>query len=312
MSHLCPSGEQFAISGGGYDAVLTESGATLRSLSYRGRPVVDGFGSDEIASGGRGQLLAPWPNRLRDGRYTFAGTGQQLGLTEPARRNASHGLVRWVAWTREEHTARSVSLRYRLMAQTGYPWTVDLHVVYDLSTEGLTVTQTATNLSRAAAPYASGAHPYLSLGDGPIDGWVLRVPASTRSLVDDRKLPVGRERVAGTAYDFRSPRPIGDLVLDDAFTDLERDPSGRVTLELRDPASGRRVALWGDRRVRWLQLYSADDRASTARRSLAVEPMTANADALASGEDLIVLAPAGEPGEAVSVGWGIRALQDGA
>ena len=52
------------------------------------------------------------------------------------------------------------------MAQSGYPWTVDLHVIYDLSAEGLTVTQTATNLSDRPAPYASGAHPYLSAGSG--------------------------------------------------------------------------------------------------------------------------------------------------
>ena len=53
------------------------------------------------------------------------------------------------------------------MAQTGYPWTLDLHVLYDLSADGLTVTQTATNLAADAAPYAQGAHPYLSVGPGP-------------------------------------------------------------------------------------------------------------------------------------------------
>nr|WP_257957181.1 hypothetical protein [Nocardioides sp. B-3] len=73
-------------------------------------------------------------------------------MTEPKRSNASHGLARWAAWTPEEHTANSVSLVYRVMAQTGYPWAVDLHVLYDLSADGLTVTQTATNLSGEAAP----------------------------------------------------------------------------------------------------------------------------------------------------------------
>ena len=64
--------------------------------------------------------------------------------------------MRWAAWTLEEHTAPSVSLRYRLMAQSGYPWTLDLHVLYDLSADGLTVTQTATNLAADPAPYAQG------------------------------------------------------------------------------------------------------------------------------------------------------------
>jgi aldose 1-epimerase len=307
-----PSGDQFAISAGGYDAVVTESGGALRALSHAGRPLLDGFAEDEMSSGGRGQLLVPWPNRVRDGQYSFGGRDLQLPLTEPKRHHASHGLARWVAWTPEEHGEASVSLQYRLMAQTGYPWTVDLHVLYDLSADGLTVTQTATNMSGEPAPYASGAHPYLTVGPGPVDSWELTLPAATRSVTDEVLIPVGREPVGGTAYDFRTPRPLGDVELNTGFTDLERDEHGVVTVTLRDPATGRGVALWGDERVRWLLLYTADDVPATARRSLAVEPMTANADAFRTGEDLLTLAPAGEPGDEVSVSWGVRVVDEGA
>jgi aldose 1-epimerase len=305
---LAPSGDQFEISGGGYRAVVTESGAALRLLEYAGRPLVDGFAEDEMSSGGRGQVLMPWPNRLRDGAYSYGGRDLQLPLTEPGRHNASHGLVRWAAWGREEHSANSVSLVYRLMAQSGYPWTVDLHVLYDLSADGLTVTQTATNMSDSPAPYASGAHPYLVVGDGPVDRLELTLPASVRSLVDDRLLPVGREEVEGTAYDFRVARPLRDTAFNDAFTDLARDEQGVATAVLRDPASGQGVALWVDQDHRWLQVYSADDAPVGARRSLAVEPMTAQADAFRTGEDLVTLAAAGEPGDEHSASWGIRAL----
>ena len=303
---LAPSGDQYEISGGGYRAVITESGAALRELEHAGRPLVDGFGPDQISPGGRGQLLMPWPNRLRDGAYRFDGRDLQVPLTEPSRHNASHGLVRRAAWTVEEHTRNSLSLTYRLMAQTGYPWTLDLHVLYDLSADGLTVTQTATNLSGTPAPYASGAHPYLTVGPGPVDGWELTLPASTRSETDDRLLPVRRVDVAGTPYDFRMARPIRDVGLDHAFTDLVRDPEGVATVLLTDPASGRGVALWADARHRWLQVYSADDAPGTARRSLAVEPMTAQADAFRSGEDLVTLAASGTDGDEFSASWGIR------
>jgi aldose 1-epimerase len=307
---VAPSGDQFPIAGGGYAAVVTESGAALRVLTHRGRDLVDGFGADEQSSGGRGQLLAPWPNRIRDGRYTFGGREHQLALTEPSRGNAAHGLARWAAWTREEHTEHSVSLQYRLMAQTGYPWVVDLHVLYDLSADGLTVTQTATNMSRSPAPYASGAHPYLTVGPGPVDGWLLRLPAARVSLVDDRLLPVGTEDVAGTPYDLRGGGALGDLALNHAFTDLQRDEQDQATTTLTDPATGRSLELWVGPGIRWLQLYTADDVPATARRSLAVEPMTANADAFRSGEDLLTLAPAGEPGDEVSVSWGVRAVEE--
>lgn len=301
---LAPSGDQYEISAAGYRAVVTESGGALRMLQHEGRDLVDGFGPDETAPGGRGQLLVPWPNRIGDGAYTFDGHHLQLPLTEPSLHNASHGLVRWVAWSPEEHTAHSVSLTYRLMAQTGYPWTLDLRVVYDLSADGLTVTQSATNLAGSPAPYASGAHPYLAVGPGPVDGWELTLPAATRSLVDDRLLPVGLTDVTGTEYDFRVARPVEDVAFDDAFTDLSRDPSGLAAVVVRDPASGRGVTLWVDAAHRWLQVFSADDVPGTARRSLAVEPMTAQADAFRSGEDLVVLAP----GEDFAASWGIRAV----
>jgi aldose 1-epimerase len=304
-----PSGDQFEIVASDYRAVVTECGAGLRVLEHDGRAVVDGYAEDERAPGGRGQLLAPWPNRIRDGAYHFDGRDLQVGLTEPARHHAIHGLARWTAWTAEEHTATSVSLGYRLMAQTGYPWTLDLHVVYDLSADGLTVTQTATNLSAQPAPYASGAHPYLTAGAGPVDRWELTLPASLRLVADDRKIPVGEEAVDGTAYDFRMARPLRDLVLDDGFGDLARSDSGTATAEVRDPATGQGAALWVDRHHPWLMVYTADDQPGpAARRSLAVEPMTAPPDAFRTGRDLLTLAPAGEPGDEVSVSWGIRAL----
>ena len=306
MVGVPPGGEQYEISAGGYRAVVCEGGATLRLLEHAGRPLVDGFGEDEMPTAGRGQLLMPWPNRIRDGVYEFAGSTYRLGLTEPRRGNASHGLARWASWTVEEHTEASVSLVLRLVAQSGYPWVVDLHVLYDLSAEGLTVTQTATNMSATAAPYACGAHPYLLAGEGPVDRWELTLPAATRLLTDDRMIPVDREPVEGTAYDFRLPRPIRDTVLDHGYGDLEH-ADGRVTVTVRDPESGLGAELWGDRRVRWLQVYTGDD-TTTPRRSLAVEPMTAPADAFRSGEDLVVLAPAGTAGDEHSVSWGISAL----
>ena len=306
---VAPSGDQFEIAAAGYRAVVTECGATLRVLEHAGRPLVHGFGEDEMASAGRGQLLMPWPNRVRDGAYTFDGHDQHLGLTEPKLGHAIHGLVRWAAWSPEEHAATSVSLSYRLMAQSGYPWTVDLHVVYDLSAEGLTVTQTATNLSDRPAPYASGAHPYLTAGPAPVDGWELTLPASVRLLTDERQIPVGEEPVDETAYDFRVARPLRDLRLDDGFGELQRDESGVATAQVRDPATGLGAALWVDRHHPWLMVFSADVGWDPPRQALAVEPMTAPPDAFRSGRDLLTLAPAGQPGDEVSVSWGIRTLE---
>jgi aldose 1-epimerase len=305
---VAPSGEQFDITVGGYRAVVTECGAGLRLLEYDGEPLVLGFDEDATATAGRGQLLLPWPNRIEDGRYTFGGRDHQLALSEPSRHNASHGLTRWVSWTVDELTGHSVSLMYRLMAQPGYPWTIDLHVLYDLSADGLTVSVTASNMSDEPAPYAQGAHPYLSVGSGPVDGWELRLPASSRVLTNDRMIPIGTEPVDDTRYDFRLTRPVKDLSLDDAFTDLTRDAQNRAQVEVHDPSTGRRVALWMDAAHSWIQVFTGDALPSLARASLAVEPMTAPANAFRTGEGLIVLGAAGAHDDTHSSSWGIHTL----
>jgi aldose 1-epimerase len=303
-----PSGEQFEISGGGYRAVVTECGAGLRVLEHDGRALVLGFGADEQSTSGRGQLLAPWPNRIRDGAYTFEGRDLQLPLSEPSRGHASHGLVRWVAWTLEERTEHSVSLVTRLMSQPGYPWTLDLHALYDLSADGLTVTVTATNQSESPAPYALGAHPYLTAGTDLVDACELTLPAATRILTDDRLIPTGSEDVRDTDLDFRMARPVRSTSLDTAFSDLTRDADGRVEVVLRDPVADRGVALWMDEKHSYVQVFTGDVLPVGARASLAVEPMTAPPNAFNTGDGLVVLAPTGSDGDEHSASWGIQAV----
>lgn len=297
-----PSGKQYVIRAGGYRAVITQGGGALRELSHQGQPLVHGFAEDAMPDGGRGQLLMPWPNRIRDGRYEREGRTHQLPLTEPSRSNASHGLVRWVSWSVATQHDDRVELAYFLPAQTGYPWALDLRVTYEVGAAGLRVTQSVTNLAGSEAPYASGAHPYLLAGVGPCDRWELGLPAATRLLTDDeRLLPVGREDVSGTEWDFRTPRAIGAVVLNHAFTDLDRDDRGVATTTL--VGHGGAAALWVDEHHRWLQVYTGDD-TGTPRASVAVEPMTAPPDAFRSGEDLVVL----DPGQSFAASWGIRGL----
>jgi aldose 1-epimerase len=305
---VAPSGEQYEIGGAGYRAVVTECGASLRLLEHEGRPLVLGWPEDGQTSSGRGQLLVPWPNRIRDGRYSFGGQDLQLPLTEPKHHNASHGLVRWSSWTLEERTDHCVSLVLRLMSQPGYPWTLDLHVLYDVSADGLTVTVTATNLSGSPAPYALGAHPYHTTGTGPVDDWELTLPAATRLTVDDQLIPTGREDVRGTDLDFRVARPIRSTSLDTAFTDLTRDEDGRVEVSVRDTRSGEGTALWMDERHGWVQVFTGDGLPAHAREALAVEPLTAPPNAFGTGEDVVVLAPTGAAGDELSASWGIHAV----
>lgn len=300
---LAPTGEQYSISGAGYHAVLTQSGAALRLLTHtppggEPRELTPTTPPDAMPGGGNGQLLMPWPNRIRDGHYTVDGVGHQLALSDPARGNASHGLVRWAAWHLLEHDADRIRLGYRVMAQTGYPWTLDLEAEYRLDADGLTVIQRAVNRSATPAPYASGAHPYLTL-PGRVDDWQLGFSAGTAVRTDDRKLPRGERPVPGTELDFAQPRRVGELAFDTCFGDLARDADGRtwVRVEHGDDA----VCWWADADHRWLMLFTGEG-GPYERQALAVEPMTAPVDAFNSGTGLRRLAP----GERFAASWGIR------
>jgi aldose 1-epimerase len=297
------SGAQFEISAGPYQAVAVGSGGGIRALRHDGRELIDGYAEDAMADGARGQVLAPWPNRLRDGRWCHDGQWQQLPVDDVTLRHANHGLVRWATWTPELHTASRVVLRHRLHPRPGYPFVLDIVAEYSVDhVHGLDVRLTAQNRGAQAAPVALGMHPYLAAPDGGrIDDCILQVPARRVLLLDERRITNGSACVDGTAYDLRPGRLLGDLVLDVALTELEPDEQGRIQVSLTAP-SGRRTELWASGAVRWLQVFTGDTlRPDRRRQGVAVEPMTAPANALSSGDGLVLL----PPGEVLSLRWGV-------
>ena len=297
-----PSGEQIEMRAGDQRVVVTEVGAGLRSYAIGERDVLDGYGETELASVGRGQVLVPWPNRIQDGAYEFAGETHQLPLDDAEGGNAIHGLVRWSPWSAAERDADRIVMEHRLHPRPGYPFTLDLRIEYSLSEDGLRVTSRATNDGPEACPYGSGAHPYLTVGTETVDRVILRAPGGTVLHGDARGIPVRAEAADGTEYDFRQPRAIGAAILDNAYTDLERDADGLARVELRNPDDGSTLSLWLDESYPYVQLFTGDPLPSVARRSLAVEPMTCAPNAFRTGDSVLVL----EPGESTSGTWGIQ------
>ncbi len=297
-----PTGEQHEIRHGAHRAIVTEVGATLRHYSVDDVDIIDGFGTDEWSPGGRGQVLAPWPNRLDRGQYQFEDRDGRAALDEPGLQNAIHGLVRWLPWRTASKSADRVELTCLLHPQPGYPWQLDLQIGYHLDGMGLTVSLRASNVSGVAAPFGIGFHPYLTVGM-PIDDAILHVPAARYLVTNDRGLPIGSERVAGSPFDFNKPKPIGSVRLDTGYTDLARESDGLAHACLERPGGGRHVNLWVDASFRYLMVYTGDTLKSVSRRrhAVAIEPMTCPPNALRSGTDLLKL----QPGQAVEGRWGL-------
>ncbi|GAB3401040.1 aldose 1-epimerase family protein [Flindersiella endophytica] len=300
-----PSGQQYPIGGDGYRAVITEVGATLRTLTHGERDLVVGFAADEIRPAYRGAVLAPWPNRIADGSYDFDGQRLQVPVNEIARNNALHGLVVWSSWTCARHEPAAVELTYRLHPQDGYPFLLDLSATYSVGADGLRCEFTAVNSGDANAPYGFAPHPYVVAGAGRVDDWTLDLPAERYlDVTPDRLLPKGLEDVAGTPFDFREPRAIGDTFIDHAFTGFASDANGGTRARLTT-ADGSGVEVRWSAACPWAQIHTADRaEPELSRIGLAVEPMTCPPDAFNSGVDLVVLAP----GEQHTAAWTIAAV----
>ena len=301
---LAPSGTQIELTCGDQRAVVTSVGAGLRAYSAGGRDVVDGYDADQMSPGGRGQLLIPFPNRVQAGRYEFGGHAHQLALTEPEAGNAIHGLTRWAEWMVVRAEPQTAELEHLLHPRPGYPFSLALRVEYALDAAGLTVSTKATNVGAEPCPYRCGAHPYLTAGTATVDTAILHIPARTVLHSDAQGIPIGTHPVAGTPYDFRQPRPVGAVRLDNAFADLDRDEDGLARVALRDPEGRASVVLWADASHAYLMVFSGDTLPEPERRrSLAVEPMTCPPNAFRSGEGVIRL----DPGESFTSRWGIAA-----
>ncbi|MFD4865188.1 gluconokinase, GntK/IdnK-type [Streptomyces sp. NPDC058412] len=301
--HMPPtaSGEQWQLRHGPQTAVVVELGGALRHYDVGGRPLLDGFAADEPVTGGRGQLLVPWPNRIAGGRYRFGGEDLRLPLTEPENGNAIHGLLRWVPWRLLDRSENAVTVGTTLFPQPGYPYRLEVRAEYRLGPEGLDTTVTATNAGDTAAPYGVGQHPYLTVGTDLVDTALLTVPARHRLGSDAHGLPTGEEPVEGTEYDFRTARPIGEQRLDTAYTGLERDPAGHCTVRLAHPSGRHGIDVRLVEGIRYVQVYTGDTLSEPGRRrrGVAVEPMSCPADAFRSGTALTVL----QPGERHVLRW---------
>jgi len=298
------SGTQIHLSRGAQSATLATVGAALRVYTVDGADVVVSFGEDEVAPAFHGMVLAPWPNRLADGAYTFDGHELQLPISEPARNTALHGLSCWVDWSISEASSDAATLVLDLAASPGYPFSLRVSVTYALTDDGLTITTTALNTGATALPYGVGYHPWISPGTGSLDDCTLEVGADSLVTVDDRLLPTGTTRVAGD-MDYREARTLAGSDLDDAFADPIRDADGRSWARLTR-GDGSTVAIWMDGAAKAWQVCTGNhiSPASAQRSGVAIEPMSCIADAFRTGDMLVTL----EPGEAHTLVWGMALL----
>jgi aldose 1-epimerase len=251
-------------------ARIISYGATLQSLTAPDRKgnladVLLGF--DDAADYASlpsyfGVTVGRFANRIGQGRFTLDGKDYQVSRNDKG--NALHGgsvgfdkrLWRIVAVSQGKTASVTLALT-SADGDQGFPGKVEAQVTYTLDDAGaLTISFDAITDKPTVINMTNHAIFNLA-GDGAPGGALghrLTIPANAITPVSDQLIPTGALRpVAGTAFDFRNPRPLDEGVRDgrdlqivyargyDHNFALDKGPtrSPQLAARLEDPGSGR-------------------------------------------------------------------------
>lgn len=272
------------------------------SLRHRGEELlgcVDDLERAAAAGSAAGiPLLHPWANRLSRLRYEAAGRVVELDPSSPLLHLDANGRpIHGVPWSRlsfgvtaERDDTLSARLEWatrELLGVFPFPHLLELEVVLDPG--GLTIETVLTPAGDVAVPIAFGFHPYFSLPGAARSDWVLTLPALERLESDVHLIPTGvRTPVAACSG------PLGDRVLDNGF-------ASTVPPRLELSGGGRRLTVEPGPGFPFAQVF-----APASPAVVALEPMTAPANALVSGDGLRLV----EPGASLAASFRIG-VQEG-
>ncbi len=261
-------------------------------------------------------MLFPFPNRIRDGRFTWQGRDYALPCNDPAQKNAIHGFACRVPWRVIDQGADdrgawvTGEFRCSLDAPASRPfWPADhqLRLTIRLGQGTLRLTAEVHNPDTVPLPFGLGYHPYFRVpfaGPGSPDGCTVEVPAREFWELKDN-LPTGRRLPIDPARDLNGHRRLGELALDDVLTGLPaRAPRLDGLLE--------RAAVWGAAVGGPLRLFCAPAFRELVvfnpphRQAFCVEPYTCTTDAVnlqqrGSDAGWLVLEPGGSWSAAIEL-----------
>ena len=277
----------FEINLGNFKAKINTYGASLISLSNNEFNLIESNTREGLYAG---SVLAPWPNRIKDGRYSFNDEMFELPINEKSKNNALHGLVAHSDWQPVSSSGSSITLEHILDMPKIYPGKLKLQIKYEFIDNYLEIKIDALNIGNKKAPYGVSIHTYFVAGQNLKNNQLfLQLPSSEFMQVDlERLLPLGIEKVDSSEFDFRKPKQISNLFIDHAFkADTDLPPRVRLINE-----SKLGVELEFDESTKWIQVHTADrDGKEDARMAIAIEPMSCPPDAFNSALDLITLEP---------------------
>lgn len=271
-----------------HTAIVSPFGASLRRyfVTDAGREwnAIWGYQGATHKRGGQGDVLIPFPSRVRGGVYEFRGQKHALVKNDKDGPNAIHGFVRGQLFETKKLSPNEAVFCYEIDARkkpiAGYPFSIGVQITYSVGVDGLTTNFQITNSGATHAPVGVGFHPYFCGDQGELADWQVTIPALDSIELEDL-LPTGKILpVEGTRFDFRAGRLIGNASYNGCLAHLERDKSGWATALVTSKNSSRRISIRIDQAFDFVVIYTGDQiSAPSARKGFAIEPMTCAPDA---------------------------------
>lgn len=248
----------------------------------------------------KGAKLAPFPNRIKDGKYSFNGKEYTLPKNESNKKNSLHGFMFNKAFDLISHSESStegnVEFEYTHNGKLdGFPFPFRMNIVYALSEDGFECVTTVRNIGTEPMPFGDGWHPYFKTGT-LVDRLQLILPECEEMEVDENLIPTGKTKPYSR---FNELETIGKTNFDTPFVIKTNPKEDTAYVQLYDPDRDFQITLWqetGNNKYNYFQLYIPED-----RQSIAIEPMTCAPDAFNNGIGLITL----QPGESFTGTYGV-------
>jgi len=279
--------------GGAVARIAVDRGFNCYSFAVDGHELLDsvrGFAQGEGRPSGHGiPILFPFPNRIRDGRFSWNGRSYQLSppiAPDDGNGNAIHGFCLDRPWRVISQDTSSVTGEFQLSRDAAdrrplWPSDARIRVAYRLEDNRLLADVTIDNPDGEDLPFGFGTHPYfrLPLGSGgtAVDCRV-HVPAHQQWELD-ACLPTGRLLRVDASCDLRHGGRFGDMQLDHVLTsiaDINLQPLAVLVMSVGDPGARRRLTQRCDGGVfREIVVYTPP-----GRDAVCLEPYTCVTDAI--------------------------------
>ncbi len=223
-------------------------------------------------------LLFPFPNRIRDGRFTHRGKTSKV--PPPAWfPQTIHGFALDQPWRVIDSTPHSLTGEFLLSRdaperRAQWPADARLIVKYSVEPARLRAEIIIENPDAVPLPWGFGTHPYftLPLGSGSAEECVIHAAAAEQwELV--QCFPTGQRVSPSSEKDLRSGWRYGSCALDDVYTGLEVI-NGAITQSIDDPASRLRMTQRSSPEFRELVMFTPP-----GRSAICLEPYTCTTDA---------------------------------